>query len=114
MAKADTHPGRLSAVLAAMTNVCQGQGGNDGESDEEKQSVEMGMELANYLLFWCEPNREGHCNLEEVAGGASSGIKKVMRHKGWLMDFVYPAFLHFRGQNHCHYILLGTVGIPGQ
>lgn len=57
---------------------------------------------------------KGHCNLEEVAGGASSGRLSVMRHTGWLMDFVCPAYLHFRGQNHYSDILPGTGGHPGQ
>lgn len=37
-----------------------------------------------------------------------------MRHKGWLMDFVCPAYLHFRGRNHHRDILPGTGGVPGQ
>lgn len=79
----------------------------------KRESVKAGMDLANYLLFWWL-GREGHCNLEEVAGGASSGRGRVMRHKGWLMDFVCPAYLHFRGRNHHHDILPGTGGDPGQ
>lgn len=37
-----------------------------------------------------------------------------MRRKGWLMDFVCPAYLHFRGRNHCSDILPGTGGDPGR
>lgn len=58
--------------------------------------------------------REGHCDLDEVAGGASFGRGRVMKHEGWLMDFVYPAYLHFRGRNHHRDILPGTGGDPGQ
>lgn len=37
-----------------------------------------------------------------------------MRRKGWLMDFVCRAYLHFRGQNHHGDILPGTGGDPRQ
>lgn len=76
--------------------------------------MKLGKELAVCLLFWWWLDREGHHNLEEVAGGASSGRGRVMRHKGWLMDFVCPAYLHFRGRNHHRDIVPGTGGVPGQ
>ena len=76
--------------------------------------VKVGKDLANYLLFWWWMGREGRRNLEEVAGGASSGRGRVMRHEGWLMDFVCPAYPHFRGQKRHGDILPATGEDHGQ
>lgn len=56
----------------------------------------MGEELAdNLLVFGRGKVEEGRHNLDAVAGGASSGGGGVMRHEGWLLVLVRPAYSHF-------------------